>query len=222
MRTASVHQKRRSTIKNIISAAVVVVFMLGAVTVTLGQQEENPPFIEELSALLSEKGWSEQEVNNLVEAAQELEGWEDAEEADPEVVALALELGKNEDQQMEPLEQAQLALNLALTAVEMNQLGYNERAVARAALNGARDTIAEIQTWKSEGKPGSLGELVRENVRSRIHTTQGTELQQQARERARQRSGGAAEAGFSNIPSGALPEQGDNLTGTGGRPGQGQ
>ncbi|MGQ9616416.1 MAG: hypothetical protein ACUVWJ_08455 [Spirochaetota bacterium] len=158
-------------------------------------------FIEELSGLLESRGWTDEKITQLVEATKSFD-WRGTEGADPEVVALALELGKREEAGMGPLEQAQLALELALTAVEMESLGYQERTVARAALNGVRNILTDIRRWREGGREGNLGELVRNRLRNEIRTACSLQVQEQTRERTRERVGGVSQSGFSQIPSG--------------------
>jgi len=196
---------------SIMVVVLTLVFASGSGVILFAQETaETPPFVDELTALLESRGWSEEEVFNLAEAAKELE-WEQAEGADPEVVALALELGKKQEATMEPLEQAQLALELALTAVEMESLGYNERVVARAALNGVRDIVSDIKNWKQTGKQGNLGELIRNRLRNEVHTASRLEVREQVRVRAQERSGGPSESGFSQVPSGISDQQPGNF-----------
>lgn len=200
-------KKRVGMVRGILVVAFTLAFTFGFGVPLLGQETgDTPPFIEELSGLLEGRGWSAEDVARVVEAAKTLD-WEGAEGADPEVVALALELGKREEADMEPLEQAQLALELALTAVEMESLGYGERSVARAALNGVRNILSDIRSWKEGGREGNLGELIRNHLRNEVLSAGRSQVQEQARQRALERSGGASESGFSQIPSGVSPEQ---------------
>lgn len=163
--------------------------------------EDTPTFVKNLSGLLRERGWSADDISRLVEAAKALD-WEGTEGAEPEVVALALEFGKREEAGMEPPEQAQLALELALTAMEMESLGYKERTVARAALNGVRNILTDIRRWREGGREGNLGELVRNRLRNEVRAACSLQVQEQTRERTRERIGGASQTGFSQIPSG--------------------
>jgi hypothetical protein len=171
---------------------------------------DTPPFVDKLSGLLESRGWSTEEIASIIEASKTL-NWERAEGADPEVVALALELGKREESGMEPLEQAELALQLALTTMEMKSLGYEERAVARAALNGVRNVLREIIRWREGGKEGNLGELIRNRLRNEVRSACYLQVREQTRERTRERVGGASQSEFSQIPSGlSRGKSGDN------------
>jgi len=161
-------------------------------------------FFEELSSLLISNGWDITEVSILIEEARKFE-WKEAEKADPEVVALALSLGKKEGIDLEPMEQAQLALEIALTAVEMESMGYTERVVARTALNGIRNMLLDIQDWKREGKKGKLGEIIRTRMREQIRTASMAQVHEHARERVKKQNRGASESGFSCIPGDASP-----------------
>jgi len=197
--------KRRKKIVGMVKGMVMCVTVFSFVFgggVSLWGQETNKPstFVEELSSLLGDRGWTEEEVSRLVDAAKEL-NWEGAEDAGPEVVALALEFGKKEEADMEPLEQAQLALELALTAVEMESMGYDERSVARVALNGVRDMLSEIQSWREGGGEGNLGEMIRNRLSNEVRSMAMVQVHERARDKAQEQSGGVSETGFSQIPS---------------------
>lgn len=163
--------------------------------------EQEPAFVQKLTRMLEEQeGWSGQDVAALATAARDLD-WEGTDAADPAVVALALRLGEQEAEEMEPLDQARLALELALVAVEMESLGYGEREVARVTLNGVRDALGEIQGWQREGREGrNLGLLVRNRIRTQLRKTHQVRVREDALNRARERSGGAAGLGFTAVP----------------------
>ena len=193
-------------------AAIAISLFLFATGTALGQSEAEdapPQFVEDLAALLEGGEFTGEEIAALVTAAQELD-WEGAEAADPAVVALALEMSESEngEKDLEPLEQAQLALELALTAVEMENEGYEQRVIARAAIEGARQITARIQEWKREGEPEELGERIRNTVRERVvevarerGDADGFGRPDQARSRAGERPEGAGDgAGSGYVP----------------------
>ncbi|MFP3958840.1 MAG: hypothetical protein ACLFUX_01605 [Spirochaetaceae bacterium] len=180
---------------------------LSLVAQTTDEEEEQPQFVEDLAALLEEGSYSGEDVAALVTAAQGLD-WEQAGDADPAVVALAMELSAREDNEMEPLEQAQLALELARTAVEMENAGYDDRVVARAALEGAREVTGQIRAWKQEGGGEQLGERIRNTVRDRVVETARARGEREGSARAdeaRSRSGDRADGGEDASPVDPLP-----------------
>jgi hypothetical protein len=162
--------------------------------------EQAPAFVQELTRMLEEQeGWSGQEVAALAAAARDLD-WEGTEAADPEVVALALQLGEREAVEIQPRDQARLALQLALAAVEMESLGYREREVARVTLNGVRDALGEVQARLRERREADLGQLARNRIRNQLRKAHQVQVREDALNRARERSGGAAGLGFTGIP----------------------
>lgn len=161
-------------------------------------------FFEELSFFLIKNGWKKDEVSILIEEARKLE-WKEAIKADPEVLALALSLGKKEGIDLEPMEQAQLAIEIALTVVEMKTLGYSDRVVVRAAINGIRNMLLDIQDWKRKGKKGKLGEIIRANMREQVRTAAVSQVHEHAMERMKKQSRRTSESGFSYIPGNISP-----------------
>ncbi len=191
--------------------AIAVLLVATGSAVAQSDEEQAPPrFVEDLAALLEGGEFTGEEIAALVTAAQGLD-WNGAEEADPAVVALALQMSEssNGEEDLEPLEQAQLALELALTAVEMENAGYEDRVVARAAIEGARQVTSRIQEWKREGEPENLGEQIRNTVRERVvevarerGDADGFDRAEKARSR-----GSAGRPGSDEGPgSGAIPD----------------
>lgn len=161
-------------------------------------------FFEMLSSILIESGWSDEEVAALIEEARKLE-WYKAEKADPEVVALALQLGKKEGIDFEPMEQARLAIEVANTAVEMEMLGYSERMVARSTLNGVRNMLGDIREWKQEGKKAKLGPIIQNHMKAQVRIAAMSQVHEYARKRVKKQNKGASENGFSCIPGESSP-----------------
>ena len=171
---------------------IISVLLIAALPAAVAAQEteEEGNFVAQLAQNLEETNWSEAEIEELVSAAQEL-NWEAAEGANPETVALALNVakrrggGEDEESEISGLEQAQLALETAIAAREMEQAGFEERDVARAALNGARNTIAQIQSWKDGDREGNLGQMIRNQVSEAVRSQARTAERAAARERSR-------------------------------------
>ncbi len=189
--------------KRISVITLISVLLIAALPAAVAAQDtqEEGNFVAELAQSLEETGWSEAEIKELVSAAQEL-NWEAAEGANSEAVALALNVaerrGGDEDEESElsGLEQAQLALETAVATREMEQAGFEERDVVRAALNGARNTIAQIQSWREGGREGNLGKMIRNQVSEAVRNQARTAERAAARERAR-KAGSPSETSFS-------------------------
>jgi len=127
------------------------------------EQEQKPEFVSELLALLAEEGWTAEQVRAL---ATQNADWEKAEGADPEVAALALELAVSEDGEMEPMEQALLAISVAEAAIQMEAMGIGEMAIALAALEGVRDILNDVKSFR-DGEIATGKELA-ERIRNRM------------------------------------------------------
>lgn len=198
--------------KRITALIAIAALLVGAASAVAQTDDEQAPpqFVQNLAALLEGGEFTGEEVARLVTAAQQL-NWEQTEKADPAVVALALQMSANPngEEDLEPLEQAQLAHELALTAVEMENEGYEERVVARAAIEGARQVTSRIQEWKRESESENLGEQIRNTVRKRVvevarerADAEGVDRAQKARDR-----GSAGRPGSGEGPgSGTIPD----------------
>ncbi|RLI95860.1 MAG: hypothetical protein DRP00_06200 [Candidatus Aenigmatarchaeota archaeon] len=83
----------------------------------------------------------------------------------------------------------------------MESMGYDERSVARVALNGVRDMLSEIQSWREGGGEGNLGEMIRNRLSNEVRSMAMVQVHERARDKAQEQSGGVSETGFSQIPS---------------------
>jgi len=141
------------------------------------QEGEQSEFVSELMVGLLQEGWTAEEVRTLV--AQDVD-WEQAQGANSDVVALALQFAKSKDEEMEPMEQALLAIELALAAIEMEAVGIGEVSIAITALEGVRDILTDIWAFRSgELDEGNLGDVIR--------TKMGEQVSIATREHARDR-----------------------------------
>lgn len=159
----------KRTIRAFIAALLVASLLPAVVT---AQEAEEQPFVAELARELQNADWDSEEIEELVAAAEQLD-WEAVEGANPQAVALALQFGAEENSELSGPEQAQLALELAVAAAQMEAVGLDQLDIARAALNGARSAIGEIRTWKDGGREGNLGEIVRSTVAARTRRILG-------------------------------------------------
>jgi hypothetical protein len=148
---------------------VSTLFLIASLSLVAQEAEEQPEFVTELTQLLEREGWSGDEVAELATRARELD-WESAKNADPQAVALALELTRSEDDELEGPEQARLALELAAQSTEMRELGFDDMSVARTALRATQRTLSQIQEWKESGQEGNLGQMIRNQVSDAVRS----------------------------------------------------
>jgi hypothetical protein len=160
-----------------------IVAVLVALPVIADELEDGqrPVFVDELMSLLQQEQWNASQIRELLAAADRLD-WDGTDSADPAVVALALQLGH---QELEAGEQAIMALDLALTAVQMQALGYDERTVARAVLRGVRDAMADVRDDTRTSGDQSFGLQVRDHILAHLELDSRVELSIRGRDRAR-------------------------------------
>lgn len=137
----------------------------------------SPAFVGKLLVQLRQDGWSPAASQALAQAAEKL-NWNGTNGADPEVVALALEFGAKQDSSLPATIQARLALELAVSSVEMEQAGMGQRSVAIAALNAVRYSMPDLQSAVAGHTPGTgvgdiIGKAVSTAVRNQIQASLG-------------------------------------------------
>lgn len=156
--------------------AVTIGLMLLCTGVLWAQEEENedgmPQLVRETVEQLKQQGWTEEELERFRTAARS-RNWEDAEGADPEVVAMALQLANQDREQLEGAENADLALELATVARNMERSGYEKQEIARTAFDGTRDVVQNMERIRERARNGEDGNGIdktqlRERVRSQI------------------------------------------------------
>jgi uncharacterized protein YxeA len=159
--------------KTLIAVMGLLVLLSGAVWAQNTENgDEVPTFVRETVQRLKQEGWTEEELERFRAAAQN-RNWEDAEGADPEVVAMALQLAKQDREQLEGAENADLALELARVARNMKRSGYERSEIARTAFDGTRDVLQNMVRIREEARSGEDGKAedsleLRERVRSQI------------------------------------------------------
>ncbi len=129
-----------------------------------GAQE--PDFPSQLRSEMVAAGFSESEAAAVIDADDDLD-WQSARGSDPALIAQALRRAKDEEPELESLEQALLALELARTAVELESEGLDDRDVAVATLSSVSELVTQIRDWKAlpdEEREENLGEIVRHTV----------------------------------------------------------
>lgn len=131
--------------------------------------QEAEDFSAKLEAALAKSDFSEEEARAVAESVRARigdagEGENESENADPEVVARALGLAKNENAELDAEQNAELALELAQNSVRLKEENYDKTVVAKATMNAVRDMLGQIKEWKSGDMSENLGEMVRSTV----------------------------------------------------------
>ncbi|MDY7028819.1 MAG: hypothetical protein SVR04_11030 [Spirochaetota bacterium] len=155
---------------------VVLMVVLLCITGNLAAQEA--PFVEQLRQRLADQDWTEGEIREMVQAARRL-NWEDTDPESAEIVALALQLGRQERTQLEGAENAQLALELAMAARQMRQAGIAERDIARTCLESTREMLQEREQLRAQDQGIEPGEQLQERIRNMIQNRIRTAAKEQ-------------------------------------------
>ncbi|MCF7915892.1 MAG: hypothetical protein K9L66_12055 [Spirochaetaceae bacterium] len=134
-----------------------VVFGAGA------QEASDESFTERLDTALRNSGFTQEEVEAIIDSADESE-WEAVEGGHAEAVARALSLAKDQEADLDPEQNAELALELAQNTIRLENENYEDTVVARATLEAVRSMLGRIEQWKSGDQSENLGEIVRERV----------------------------------------------------------
>ena len=153
-------------LKKKLMAVAVAALLLAGVCAVGSAQTATREFVPALLSQLAADGWSPQETQALGLAASGLD-WSDAQGANPEVVALSLEMA-GRDQQLSAADEAQLALQLATSSAQLAAAGLDDHAQAAAALTAVRTVLSAIQGWIADGRQGNLGQLVRQTVANAV------------------------------------------------------
>jgi hypothetical protein len=168
-----------------------------------------PVFMLQLALNLRQRGWSEDDIGQMMVQAR-LMNWDEVERADSEMVGYALSYGYRKGEVADPevaQTRVQLAYELALAGLEMERNGYDPQAVAKAAANGVRSAMAQVQNWKETGRTENLGQLIRNTVRTSVRqeTAQRSNAKDKQNMSQSQNSGGVgAGNGIGGSASGGL------------------
>src|SRR6056297_1697010 len=121
----------RMRLKRVMVIAVAIGLLLGGFAMAQEAEEEGlPQFVREMLEQLEQEGWTEEQIAEFRNAAR-TRNWEEADGAEPEVLAMALQLANQEREQLEGAENADLALELAMMARTMERSGFEEREIAQ-------------------------------------------------------------------------------------------
>ncbi|MDZ7794456.1 MAG: hypothetical protein U5P10_12430 [Spirochaetia bacterium] len=151
--------------KHVFIFAILLVTLVAVPAVFAGgnQETSEEAFLDRLETALENTEFTESEVQAIIEASGEF-SWEPAEGADAQVVARALAYADRENADLEPGQQAELALELAQNSVRLEEENYEESVVAQATLEAVRTMLGQIEEWKSGDQTENLGEIVRNTV----------------------------------------------------------
>lgn len=149
----------------------VLVAILLSITVSGFAQTSSdtpPAFVTKLLGQLQQDGWSSAASAALANAASRL-NWSGTNAADPQVVAVALEYGAHQDTALPPTTQAQVALELALSSVQMEQTGMSRQSAAVAALTAVRSSLSNLQAAIADHTSGNtIGDIIGSAVSSAV------------------------------------------------------
>ena len=149
-------------------------------------QDSNGAMMQALIRTLERDGWSKIELDEMVGYLAEYNLGE-MRRADPEIIALALKYSRERDAESFQVQSAALmAAQLARTSREMSRLGYRNRHIAQAALEGMRFMLNQ----KEEIGRMEIENTLQKRVNRHVRTSEGTGI----RERIQHKLTGAATA----------------------------
>jgi len=187
-------------VKRIMVIAVVIGLLFGGFA--MAQEAENeglPQVVREMLQQLEQEGWTEEQISDFRNAARD-RNWKEAEGAEPEVLAMALQLANQDREQLEAAENADLALELAMMARTMERSGFDQREIARASFEGTREVKRNIERIREETGTGDMTQMqsmMREQIRTQLD--KAMENRSRASGRAEKAKGSGAGAGPGNM-----------------------
>ena len=133
--------------------AASAVLILGALSVPqlLSAQDAQAGFAAKVAVQLRADGWSPTELAAFTKEADALD-WQGAAGASPQVVALSLEFAASEAPYATPQLRAQLALELAIAAANMNRVGIDEHSAAAAELQAVRTMLRQTDQLRTRDR----------------------------------------------------------------------
>ena len=169
----------------IIFGCTLVLLLLTSINFAFSEEIPSETFIKELERLMIRDGWETSETGELNRFLNR-NRHENLEGVDPEVVALALQYarGKSEDTLDIPA-MAMIAAQVMNTAGEMAALGFDNRAITSAALEGVREMLTQREQLRTgESSPETALQL-REQLRLQVRDCESSELKSQIQTRTR-------------------------------------
>ncbi len=150
------------TVRLFVFASIVALVGVGALAAA-GTQEGD--FLPRLETALNQSDLSEEEVQEIMSSAEEL-SWDEARQADPQLVAEAITNANAQNEELSAEDQAEFGLEIARNAQALQEEGYERSEVSRSVLKAVQTMQGQIEDWKSGDKSENLGEIVRSTVRS--------------------------------------------------------
>ena len=149
----------------------------------LSQDSDDQLFMRELVRIMERNGWSTSETGQL-ERHMLVYKWERLKGVDPEIIALALQYGRDQsDKELNFQQTARLVQRLAYTAGEMVKLGFDGRDITRVVIDETRLMIE--QRWRLNENSPELSQQTRDQIRMQIMSAEGDRLKEQLRTRTR-------------------------------------
>jgi hypothetical protein len=169
---------------------IIVAMALLWIALPLSGQESAPApeFKQALQELLREGDWSPEEIWELI---KEDVDWNQARLRDCEMVAICLGYAEDKDGGIGPEAQAQIALEVMTMAQKMRVLGFGEQQIIRAALNGTREALAELEKLQEQervrsGEDTGVGRLVRSRFEEQLQTAMHLEARHMVQTRVQE------------------------------------
>ncbi|HUV08517.1 MAG TPA: hypothetical protein VMX75_12355, partial [Spirochaetia bacterium] len=135
-----------------------------------------------LTIQLQNRGWSDEEIRGFRQTASRFQ-WEQANKADPAIVAFALQYQLRSGIELQVQQRTQLAFELSLAVQEMKALGYQTQEMTRTALRATRDVALQLQVDGERTDPSGIGDMIRDTIRTRLHSDECDLARLQTRER---------------------------------------
>ena len=157
-----------------------LLFLAAAVPGRAQEQDVEDPFVRALLRYMEAEGWETSETGMLSRYLYTYR-WEKLAQVNPEVVGLALELTRRQQEQLRAEDSARLAYQLALMAREMQTLGFEPQQITRAAVNGVRALLVHQQRIRPGETAAGLPEAIKECLSEQIRLQDQIRLQQRTR-----------------------------------------
>jgi hypothetical protein len=157
-----------------------LLFLAAAVPGRAQEQDVEDSFVRALLRYMEAEGWETSETGILSRYLHTYR-WEKLAQVDPEVVGLAMELTRRQQEQIGGEDSARLAYQLALMAREMQTLGFEPQQITRAAVNGVRAVLVHQQRIRLGETAYDLPEAIKQCLSEQIRLQDQIRLQQRAR-----------------------------------------
>ncbi len=167
--------------KRLLTLIIASIMLVGVISITFAGGVQEETFLEELEGKLVEEGFTDEEIADFMEAAEEID-WADAENSNPSVVAKSLVQLKRDNEGLEAREQARIAHSFA-TELEETEEEEEGDEVSQAAQQAVEELKGQIRQWQEDGEEEELGELVRNTVREQVQEASQEKKQNENQER---------------------------------------